>query len=155
MFLSVGREVYFVRRKVGGLFTNTIFLTNILSFFSPYMFPLLPICLKGLTRSPKAESFSFFKLGMCMSPLMGAIFFVAKLSAMFFDLKFKANFFDRVFCRPCAPCIVNNVIVLLKLRRVRLVGVGFLRQRGGVRLSKGHRNNVLNTFLLKLAFDFN
>ena len=56
-----------MQEGINNLFAGAVFLAGVLSFFSPCVFPLLPVYLGKLAEDPGTRSFSFFGLKVCIS----------------------------------------------------------------------------------------
>ena len=73
-----------MQEGINNLFAGAVFLAGVLSFFSPCVFPLLPVYLGKLAEDPGTRSFSFFGLKVYVSPLVKTVFFITGLSTVFF-----------------------------------------------------------------------
>ena len=74
-----------MQEGINNLFAGAVFLAGVLSFFSPCVFPLLPVYLGKLAEDPGTRSFSFFGLKVYVSPLVKTVFFITGLSTVFFS----------------------------------------------------------------------
>lgn len=81
-----------MQEGINNLFAGAVFLAGVLSFFSPCVFPLLPVYLGKLAEDPGTRSFSFFGLKVYVSPLVKTVFFITGLSTVFFSLGFGTGF---------------------------------------------------------------
>lgn len=72
-----------MQEGINNLFAGAVFLAGVLSFFSPCVFPLLPVYLGKLAEDPGTRSFSFFGLKVYVSPLVKTVFFITGLSTVF------------------------------------------------------------------------
>lgn len=63
-----------MQEGINNLFAGAVFLAGVLSFFSPCVFPLLPVYLGKLAEDPGTRSFSFFGLKVYVSPLVKTVF---------------------------------------------------------------------------------
>lgn len=86
-----------MQEGINNLFAGAVFLAGVLSFFSPCVFPLLPVYLGKLAEDPGTRSFSFFGLKVYVSPLVKTVFFITGLSTVFFSLGFGTGFFSHIF----------------------------------------------------------
>ena len=69
------------------LFFVSVFLAGVLSFFSPCIFPLLPVYTGILLDSdPKAKTFRLFGRDVAWSGLISTLCFIAGISLIFFIL---------------------------------------------------------------------
>lgn len=72
-----------MQEGINNLFAGAVFLAGVLSFFSPCVFPLLPVYLGKLAEDPGTRSFSFFGLKVYVSPLVKTVCFITGLSTVF------------------------------------------------------------------------
>lgn len=86
-----------MQEGINNLFAGAVFLAGVLSFFSPCVFPLLPVYLGKLAEDPGTRSFSFFGLKVYVSPLVKTVCFITGLSTVFFSLGFGTGFFSHIF----------------------------------------------------------
>ena len=89
-----------MQEGINNLFAGAVFLAGVLSFFSPCIFPLLPVYLGKLAEDPGTRSFSFFGLKVYVSPLVKTVFFITGLSTVFFSLGFGPVFSATFFIIP-------------------------------------------------------
>ena len=88
-----------MQEGINNLFAGAVFLAGVLSFFSPCVFPLLPVYLGKLAEDPDEVVF-FFGLKVYVSPLVKTVFFITGLSTVFFSLGFGIGFFSHIFIIP-------------------------------------------------------
>ena len=109
-----------MQEGINNLFAGAVFLAGVLSFFSPCVFPLLPVYLGKLAEDPGTRSFSFFGLKVYVSPLVKTVFFITGLSTVFFSLGFGTGFFSHIFYHPYTPYVMGGIVILLGLHQMGL-----------------------------------
>ena len=111
-----------MQEGINNLFAGAVFLAGVLSFFSPCVFPLLPVYLGKLAEDPGTRSFSFFGLKVYVSPLVKTVFFITGLSTVFFSLGFGTGFFSHIFYHPYTPYVMGGIVILLGLHQMEQIG---------------------------------
>ena len=120
-----------MQEGINNLFAGAVFLAGVLSFFSPCVFPLLPVYLGKLAEDPGTRSFSFFGLKVYVSPLVKTVFFITGLSTVFFSLGFGTG-----------------------LHQMELININFLQRQKKIELDGKRQGGILGAFLLGLTFSF-
>lgn len=143
-----------MEENVHGLFLGTIFLAGLLSFFSPCVFPLLPVYLGKLADDTGTRYVTFSGVKIYLYPIIKTLFFIAGLSTVFFSLGFGTGFFGSVFYHPYTPYIMGMVVILLGLHQMELINIHFLQQEKKVDFNSREKGGVLGAFLLGLSFSF-
>ena len=82
-----------MQEGINNLFAGAVFLAGVLSFFSPCVFPLLPVYLGKLAEDPGTRSFSFFGLKVYVSPLVKTVCFITGI----INGVFQSRVWDRFF----------------------------------------------------------
>lgn len=143
-----------MQEGINNLFAGAVFLAGVLSFFSPCVFPLLPVYLGKLAEDPGTRSFSFFGLKVYVSPLVKTVFFITGLSTVFFSLGFGTGFFSHIFYHPYTPYVMGGIVILLGLHQMELININFLQQQKKIELDGKRQGGILGAFLLGLTFSF-
>ena len=143
-----------MQEGINNLFAGAVFLAGVLSFFSPCVFPLLPVYLGKLAEDPGTRSFSFFGLKVYVSPLVKTVFFITGLSTVFFSLGFGTGFFSHIFYHPYTPYVMGGIVILLGLHQMELININFLQRQKKIELDGKRQGGILGAFLLGLTFSF-
>ena len=143
-----------MQEGINNLFAGAVFLAGVLSFFSPCVFPLLPVYLGKLAEDPGTRSFSFFGLKVYVSPLVKTVFFITGLSTVFFSLGFGTGFFSHIFYHPYTPYVMGGIVILLGLHQMELININFLQRQKKIELDGKRQGGILGAFLLGLTVSF-
>lgn len=143
-----------MQEGINNLFAGAVFLAGVLSFFSPCVFPLLPVYLGKLAEDPGTRSLSLFGLKVYVSPLVKTVFFIAGLSTVFFSLGFGTGFFSHIFYHPYTPYVMGGIVILLGLHQMELININFLQRQKKIELDGKRQGGILGAFLLGLTFSF-
>ena len=143
-----------MQEGINNLFAGAVFLAGVLSFFSPCVFPLLPVYLGKLAEDPGTRSFSFFGLKVYVSPLVKTVCFITGLSTVFFSLGFGTGFFSHIFYHPYTPYVMGGIVILLGLHQMELININFLQRQKKIELDGKRQGGILGAFLLGLTFSF-
>ena len=143
-----------MQEGINNLFAGAVFLAGVLSFFSPCVFPLLPVYLGKLAEDPGTRSFSFFGLKVYVSPLVKTVCFITGLSTVFFSLGFGTGFFSHIFYHPYTPYVMGGIVILLGLHQMELININFFQRQKKIELDGKRQGGILGAFLLGLTFSF-
>ena len=103
------------------LFFVSVFLAGVLSFFSPCIFPLLPVYTGILLDSdPKAKSFRLFGRDVPWSDLISTLCFIAGISLIFFILGFGAGFLGNLLYTNWFRYAMGAIIIILGLHQMEI-----------------------------------
>ena len=78
------------------LFFVSVFLAGILSFFSPCIFPLLPVYIGILLDDKEVKTLKVFGRELAWQGMVRTLFFIAGISTVFFLLGFGAGFLGTI-----------------------------------------------------------
>ena len=137
-----------MQEGINNLFAGAVFLAGVLSFFSPCVFPLLPVYLGKLAEDPGTRSFSFFGLKVYVSPLVKTVCFITGLSTVFFSLGFGTGFFSHIFYHPYTPYVMGGIVILLGLHQMELININFLQRQKKIELDGKRQGGILGACLM-------
>lgn len=120
------------------LFYSTIYIAGILSFFSPCIFPVIPIYLSILSNGEKKS-------------ISKTIAFVIGLSTTFVILGFGAGIIGEIFFNEKVRIIAGIVIVILGLFQMEILKLKFLEKTKMIEHNT-EKTSIFSTFLLGLTF---
>lgn len=143
-----------MQEEINIWFAGAVFLAGVLSFFSPCVFPLLPVYLGKLAEDPGGRSVSFFGFTIYAAPLVKTVLFIAGLSTVFFSLGFGTGLFSHIFYHPYTPYIMGGIVILLGLHQTELININFLQRQKTIELERKNQGGLLGAFLLGLTFSF-
>lgn len=142
------------KESIANLFAGAVFLAGVLSFFSPCVFPLLPVYLGKLAEDPGTRSFSFFGLKVYVSPLVKTVFFINGTVDGIFQSRVWDRFFSHIFYHPYTPYVIGGIVILLGLHQMELININFLQRQKKIELDGKRQGGILGAFLLGLTFSF-
>lgn len=120
------------------LFYSTIYIAGILSFFSPCIFPVIPVYLSILSNGEKKS-------------ISKTIAFVIGLSTTFVILGFGAGIIGEIFFNEKVRIIAGIVIVILGLFQMEILKLKFLEKTKMIEYNT-EKTSIFSTFLLGLTF---
>ena len=96
------------------LFFVSVFLAGVLSFFSPCIFPLLPVYTGILLdNDSKSRTFRLFGRDVAWSGLISTLSFIAGISVIFFILGFGAGFLGNLLYADWFRYVMGAIIIIL------------------------------------------
>ena len=103
------------------IFFISVFLAGILSFFSPCIFPLLPVY-AGVLLDDQEQSKTFRFLGkdVAWSGLIRTFCFIAGISLIFFILGFGAGFLGNLLYADWFRYVMGGIIIILGLHQMEI-----------------------------------
>ena len=126
------------------VFSISVFLAGILSFFSPCIFPLLPVYTGILLDDQEsAKSFSLFGRKVAWSGLIRTLCFIAGISLIFFILGFGAGYFGNILYANWFRYTMGTIIIILGLHQMEIF-----------HFKKSEANRYWSAFLLGITFSF-
>jgi len=103
------------------VFSISVFLAGVLSFFSPCIFPLLPVYAGVLLDDQEsAKSFSLFGRKVAWSGLIRTLCFIAGISLIFFILGFGAGYFGNILYANWFRYTMGTIIIILGLHQMEI-----------------------------------
>ena len=137
------------------IFLVSVFLAGILSFFSPCIFPLLPVYAGILLDDQgNSKSFRFFGREIPWSGLIRTLCFIAGISLIFFILGFGAGFLGHMLYADWFRYAMGAVIILLGLHQMEILHFNKLEVQKTVTFKQSKSNHYLSAFLLGITFSF-
>ena len=126
------------------VFSISVFLAGVLSFFSPCIFPLLPVYAGILLDDQEsAKSFSLFGRKVLWSGLIRTLCFIAGISLIFFILGFGAGYFGNILYANWFRYTMGTIIIILGLHQMEIF-----------HFKKSEANRYWSAFLLGITFSF-
>ena len=137
------------------LFSISVFLAGILSFFSPCIFPLLPVYTGILLDDQEsAKSFSLFGRKVAWSGLIRTLCFIAGISLIFFILGFGAGYFGNILYANWFRYTMGTIIIILGLHQMEIFHFKKLEIQKSFTFKKSAPNRYWSAFLLGITFSF-
>lgn len=120
------------------LLKSSIYIAGLLSFFSPCIFPILPVYLSILSNGEKKS-------------LSKTLMFVLGLSVTFLILGFGIGLIGELFFNEKIRVFAGVIVILLGLFQMDLIRVKFL-EKTKILNYKAKNNTVFTAFILGLTF---
>ena len=136
----------------GNFFFISVFLAGILSFFSPCIFPLLPVYIGLLLDTDEPRSIRILGQEFVWYGLVKTLCFIMGLSTVFFILGFGAGAIGSFFYATWFRYMMGIIIILLGLHQMEILHFQFLQYQKTVNLKRNaQRNDFWTAFLLGSA----
>ena len=126
-----------------------------MSFFSPCIFPLLPVYAGILLDDQEsAKSFSLFGRKVLWSGLIRTLCFIAGISLIFFILGFGAGYFGNFLYANWFRYVMGTIIIILGLHQMEIFHFKKLEVQKSFTFKKSEANRYWSAFLLGITFSF-
>ena len=142
-----------MQEGINNLFAGAVFLAGVLSFFSPCVFPLLPVYLGKLAEDPGRGRFLFRTEGICISAGKNCFLYYGTVDGIF-QSRVWDRFFQPHFYHPYTPYVMGGIVILLGLHQMELININFLQRQKKIELDGKRQGGILGAFLLGLTFSF-
>ena len=137
------------------VFLLTVFVAGLLSFFSPCIFPLLPVYLGILLGQDEKHTGTLFGRKINWYGLVKTLAFIAGLSTVFITLGYGAGFLGKVLYTDGFRYVMGSLIILLGIHQMEIINISKLQmQKSFSYKEKKGRGALFNAYLLGLTFSF-
>ena len=137
------------------IFFISVFVAGILSFFSPCIFPLLPVYAGVLLDDQeKSKTFRFLGKEVAWSGLIRTLCFIAGISIVFFTLGFGAGFLGNLLYATWFRYVLAVIIIILGLHQMEILHLKKLEVQKSVKFEQKQSSKYLSAFLLGISFSF-
>lgn len=136
------------------LLIGSVFLAGIFSFFSPCVFPLLPVYMGELLGNFGQESTANTPKKSYLEPFIKTLAFVSGISMVFFMLGFGAGALGHILYHPYVAYVMGFFAILLGLHQMEVINFSMLQRQKSVNFNKKRVGGILGAFLLGLTFSF-
>ena len=137
------------------LFSISVFLAGVLSFFSPCILPLMPIYVGILLDSERVKTVRIFGREISWYGLVKTLCFIAGLSTVFLILGYGAGALGQVLYAPWFRYLLGGVVILLGIHQMEVINLRQLQKQKTIQLKKNReRNEFFNAFLIGVTFSF-
>ncbi|MCI5724630.1 cytochrome c biogenesis CcdA family protein [Fusobacterium sp.] len=117
---------------------SSIYFAGILSFFSPCIFPVIPVYLSILSNGEKKS-------------IIKTIMFILGLSLTFLVLGFGMGLLGELFFNDKVRLIAGIVIIILGFVQMDIIKIKFLEKTKFINIQE-QKNGILTAFILGLTF---
>ena len=137
------------------LFFISVFLAGVLSFFSPCIFPLLPVYAGILLdNQEKSRTFRFLGRDVAWSGLIRTLCFIGGISVIFFILGFGAGFLGHLLYADWFRYVMGAIIIILGLHQMEILHLRKLEVQKTLNFKQSQSGHYLSTFLLGITLSF-
>lgn len=134
------------------LFFLSVFLAGVLSFFSPCIFPLLPVYAGVLLDTDRSRLVKIGRWQVDLYGLLKTFCFIAGLSVVFIILGYGAGFLGQFLYANWFSYVLGGLVILLGLHQMELINLQKLQFQKGVTVKRSEKHDLLSAFLLGLTF---
>lgn len=131
------------------IFVGTVFISGVLSFFSPCVFPLLPVYIGKLTDETEKDG-----KGISLYSVIKTLFFILGLSAVFLSFGLGAGVLGKWIHHEYTKYIMGSIVILLGIHQMELFNINVLQKQKTIDMKKGRTLGIFGAFLLGLTFSF-
>lgn len=129
----------------------SVFIAGLLSFFSPYIFPVLPVYLGILLDSDDSRSITIFGKKLYWYGIVKTLAFISGLSTIFIILGYGAGLLGNILYAAWFRYLLGAFVILLGIHQMEIVTIKKLQFQKSVAFqNKKDRNAVLNAFCWEL-----
>ena len=140
---------------ISNIFVSGVFAAGVLSFFSPCIFPLLPVYLGVLLDHDDKRVISIFGKKLQWFGILKTLAFIGGLSTVFITLGYGAGFLGKLLYTDWFRYVTGGIIILLGIHQMELINIRSLQKQKSITYQqKPKRNGLLNAFVLGLTFSF-
>lgn len=136
------------------LFFGTVLSAGIISFFSPCIFPLLPIYIGTLLDSVEDKGIRLWKITIHMHGIIKTLVFILGLSTAFFLLGYGAGALSGILYSPYTNVVMGIIVIVLGLHQMELINIKFLQRQKTLTFQKKKHKGLLQVYLLGFTFSF-
>lgn len=130
----------------------SILFAGVLSFFSPCVFPLLPVYLGVLLDESQEKTIQFFKWKVNWMTLLKTLVFIFGISFIFVALGFGAGWIGSLFFNKTIRNILGIVVVILGLHQLELIHIQSLYKQKQIQFSNlNQKGQVLKALFLGVS----
>lgn len=135
------------------IYIGSVFIAGLLSFFSPCIFPLLPVYMGVLTEDAGKTSFTIGSKTIYMKPIVKTLCFIFGLSTVFITLGYGASLLGNILYHPTLPIVMGILVIILGLHQAEFIQLAPLQKQKSLQVSTS-KNGYLSSFLLGFGFSF-
>lgn len=135
------------------VFVLSVFGAGVLSFFSPCIFPLLPVYMGVLLDDTGDKSISIFGIKIYLKPLLKTLVFIAGISFVFISLGFSASLLGNLITSQYTPFIMGIIVVIIGLHQLEFISINLFHRQKQLQIGK-KQEGYLGALLLGFSFSF-
>lgn len=135
-------EVYF----------GTVFVAGILSFFSPCIFPLLPVYISTLFKDVGIKH-TLMKT-VHLRAIVKTLCFILGLSTVFIILGYGAGALSGVLSHPYTNYVMGAIVIVMGLHQMEIINIKLLQREKKMSLQPKKFKGYFQAYILGLTFSF-
>lgn len=136
------------------VFFLSVWVAGVLSFFSPCIFPLLPVYLGVLLDQDQSRTIRIFGRNLAWYSLVKTLSFILGLSLVFVLLGYGAGFIGHILYAVWFRYAIGLVIIVMGLHQMDIITIKALHKQKTFSFKANSGNGLLGPFLLGLTFSF-
>ncbi|MBJ8326132.1 thiol-disulfide oxidoreductase-associated membrane protein CcdA2 [Streptococcus pacificus] len=137
------------------IFLISVFLAGVLSFFSPCIFPLLPVYVGILLDSDDERTITILGRKVYWHGLIKTLSFIAGLSTIFLILGYGAGFLGAVLYADWFRYVLGTIVIILGIHQMDIITIKKLQMQKSITFNPNKkRNDIYGAFLLGITFSF-
>ena len=137
------------------LFSISVFLAGVLSFFSPCILPLMPVYVGILLDSERVKTVRIFGKRHFLVWLGEDSLFYRRSINCFPDSRIRCRALGQVLYAPWFRYLLGGIVILLGIHQMGLINLQQLQKQKSIQLKKDEkRNEFFNAFLIGVTFSF-
>lgn len=136
------------------LFIGTVLTAGILSFFSPCIFPLLPIYIGTLLDNVEDKGIRIRNITIHVNGIFKTLIFILGLSTAFFILGFGAGALSGIFNSPYTNIVMGIIVIILGIHQMDLINIKILQRHKTLSFHKQKHKGFIQAYLLGFTFSF-
>ncbi|MEG0368329.1 MAG: thiol-disulfide oxidoreductase-associated membrane protein CcdA2 [Coprobacillus sp.] len=136
------------------IFFGTVFIAGVLSFFSPCIFPLLPIYIGTLLDDEGKDVIKIKNITIHTTAIIKTLVFILGISTVFFILGYGAGALSGILYSPYTNYIMGIIVIILGLHQMDIINVKILQRRKAITFQQNKHKGLIQAFLLGLTFSF-
>ena len=135
-------------------FFLSVWIAGVLSFFSPCIFPLLPVYLGVLLDQDESRTIRIFGRQIAWYSLLKTLSFILGLSLVFVLLGYGAGFIGHILYTDWFRYVIGIAIIIMGLHQMDIINIKALQMQKSFSFKNNRGNGLLAPFLLGLTFSF-
>ncbi|HGA4417067.1 TPA: thiol-disulfide oxidoreductase-associated membrane protein CcdA2 [Streptococcus pyogenes] len=133
----------------------SVFGAGLLSFFSPCIFPVLPVYLGILLDADDSKTITIFGKKLYWYGIVKTLAFIFGLSTIFVILGYGAGFLGNILYAVWFRYLLGALVIILGIHQMGLITIKSLQfQKSLTFHNNKNRNGLFNAFILGLTFSF-
>ncbi|QET83272.1 cytochrome c biogenesis protein CcdA [Streptococcus dysgalactiae] len=133
----------------------SVFAAGLLSFFSPCIFPVLPVYLGILLDADDSKTITIFGKKLYWYGIVKTLAFIFGLSTIFVILGYGAGFLGNILYAVWFRYLLGALVIILGIHQMGLITIKSLQfQKSLTFHNNKNRNGLFNAFILGLTFSF-